>query len=329
MPNSRPAKTDSPAANATIVPSAATAASPGTARGTRTGAVRTIPAATATPTVPPTRPRTTLSVSSWRTTLPRPAPSAPRTTSSRRRAMPRASNQARHVRAGQQQRQPGSSPEHRECRPQRAPPPFLQADHARLGCAIRCHRPGFVDPPPIENRAHLGCRLIRRDLTPQTPETNHPSGEVVQLPISGRLERRHDERSPELRRTVRRLEAWGHDSDHDVRLIFDLDPDTDRIRIRSESALPQGVAQKDDPGRSLHRIRDGEEPAELRRRPQQGEEGRSHCRSEEVAVRSVPPDEETRDSGKLLEGPGVLPKCAQFRIRERRRPRPSWPYLSG
>ena len=89
-PNSRPAATDRPAANASTTPSRATSARPGTFRGTRDGAARTIPAATATPAAPPAAPRSTLSVSSCRATRPRPAPSAPRMASSRRRAMPRA-----------------------------------------------------------------------------------------------------------------------------------------------------------------------------------------------------------------------------------------------
>ena len=137
VPNSRPAKTDSPAANATIVPSAATAASPGTARGTRTGAVRTIPAATATPTVPPTRPRTTLSVSSWRTTLPRPAPSAPRTTSSRRRAMLRASNRPATFAQASSSTSPVAAPSiasaGRNGRPRHSCRPTTRASGARSG----------------------------------------------------------------------------------------------------------------------------------------------------------------------------------------------------
>ena len=92
VPNRRPTATERPAVNASADSSRATSARPGTPRGNRAGAARTIPAATAQPTAPPATLRSKLSVRSWRTTRPPPAPSAPRMASSRRRAMPRASS---------------------------------------------------------------------------------------------------------------------------------------------------------------------------------------------------------------------------------------------
>ena len=83
---------DKPTPNATTRPSTLASPSPGTSTGTNAGTARTIPAASAKPSDPPTTLNTTLSVSSCLTSRPCPAPSALRTASSRRRAFPRASS---------------------------------------------------------------------------------------------------------------------------------------------------------------------------------------------------------------------------------------------
>ena len=74
------------------------------------------------------------------------------------------------------------------------------------------------------------------------------------------------------------------------------------------------MAQQHDPVCALDRLRLREEPAQLRRRPQQRKEGRRHRRSEQRdrAVRAVPHEGGRREGGELLERPRLFPQPPQL-----------------
>ena len=203
--------------------------------------------------------------------------------------------QAGHVGAGHQQHQPGRGREHGQGGPERAPQLFPQADHSPLGWRAQL-RPGSLGPLAVDDRPDLRQRLVRRHAGPQAADSQHESG-VLERPVGRRLVGRDDQRRPESGRGAGRLETLGQHPDHGVRRVTDIDGGADRVGVRSEPIRPRTVAQERDRRRAFLRVRRGEEPAEVRRRPQQREVGRGDGLAREVAVRPGPSDGEARRGG--------------------------------
>ena len=193
--------------------------------------------------------------------------------------------QPRHVDAGDQQHEHGGHGQGQQRRPILADHLLQQRRHprARLRLPPRGRAPagGPHDERgggAREEGAGLGGRLLGRDPGREAGEDAEGHQEHhARLPRSRGSrghERRHHERCPELAVRVREVEPLGEHADDGVRFSAEVEGSPDDVGIGREAVGPGAVAQQHDPVRALARLVVGEEPAEARRRPQQGEQRR-------------------------------------------------------
>ena len=234
-----------------------------------------------------------------------PAPAGPQRSADRELAPaghPAREQQSRDVDAGDEQHEQGGPGQRHERRPVLADHLLQQRNHPRHPGVLRraptsvpVRTPGVV-VHALQDGADLGRGPLRRD---PLPEPSHRDG--------GRHVGPEHVGRPDLHAGPGEVEPLGEHPHHGAGFVVGVDDGSDDVWIGVEAPGPGVVAEQHDPVRPAPRLVVGEEPPEVRPRPEQPQQPRRDRRAPRPgAVRRDPLERERPVCRELLERLGLF-----------------------